>query len=167
MKSQTFRVNTLKFVAALGTSLVCLTLGLCMLFALARPLSAAVFIGIGALFLPICATYGASLRIDDEGVTRLNLFGRKTRFLPWREIAEIGVAGSRVLGRGDKKKNPGTLYIYFSENEMTEQQRFETMLHFPTKGLLFTTYSQAKIEAVQLRWSSRIATYNSGTVTFS
>ena len=50
---------------------------------------------------------------------------------------------------------------------MTEQQRFETMLRFPTKGLLFTTYSQAKIEAVQLRWSSRIATYNSGTVTFS
>lgn len=166
MKSNTFRANPFKFAVSLCTSAIALVLSLCMLLSLARPGSAAVFLVIAAVFCIVATIYGAKIRISDEGIARINILGRETRHLSWQDIQEIGVAGTSVF-RKDDTKHPGTLYIYFSEEVMTDQDRFNLMLSFPPRDRLFLTYSEERIRAIQLRWNRKIESYHAGHITFS
>lgn len=166
MKPSLYRVDPFKFAVSLGTCAVSLVMALCMLLALSRPGSAAVFLAIALLFLLVASTYGARIRVCDEGVERVSLFGRVTRRLDWQAVREVGVAGTSVF-RKDDRKHPGTLYIYFSERKLTEPERFDLMLRFPPKDMLYCTYNRQRIEAIQLRFSGKIETFHAGDVTFS
>ena len=166
MKTSIYRVDPFKFAVSLCTCAVSLVVALCLLLALSRPGSAAVFLAIALLFLLVAATYGARIRVSDEGVERVSLLGRVTKRLAWADIHEIGVAGTSVF-RKDDRKHPGTLYIYFSERKLTEPERFDLMLKFPPRSMLYCTYSRQRMEAIQLRYSGKIETFHAGDVTFS
>lgn len=166
MKTSIYRVNLFKFAVAAGTCAVSLALALCLLLALSRPGSAAIFLAIALLFFLVASTYGARIRISDEGAERVSLLGRVTKRLAWADIHEVGVGGTSVF-RKDDRKHPGTLYIYLSEKPLTEAERFDLMLKFPPRNMLYCTYSRQRMEAIQLRYSGKIETFHAGDVTFS
>lgn len=164
MLEKRFLVNPLKFVAALATALVSLVIAVCLVM-IGRYGSALVFAVICALFTPVALFFGATLRISEDGVSHA-ILGHVTRHMNWDEIREIGVAGTNVFNGKDKKRT-GTLYIYFSKEQLDDKARFDMMFKWPVRDKLFMEYTAERIQAVQARWSSLIETYNAGDLRFS
>lgn len=162
-KTEHFRADSLRFWAASATSLVSLILGI-SLITTGRYGSAVFFFIICLLFLPIIRIYGTTITIDEEGINS-SFLKKPILQMKWNEIQEIGVAGSKLFNnRGGEK--PGTVYIYVSKTLMTEEERFDMMLKFPPKDKIYFEYSKQAIFAVQMRFSSKIQTYNSGDIRF-
>lgn len=160
-KTELFRVDSLRFWAAAGTSLISFILGITLII-IERYGSALLFFVIFLLFLPIIRIYGAAVTVDEEGI-RSSFLGKPLLQMKWDEIQEIGVAGSKLFNNRNGKKT-GTVYIYISRQTMTEDERFNMMLKFPPKDKIYFEYSKEAVLAVQMRWSSKIQTYNSGDI---
>lgn len=158
-----FWVDGFRFAVALATTIFSLVLSICLI-TMGRYGSALAFFIIFLLFLPILKSYGATVTVDEEGI-RSSFLGKTRLSMRWDEIGEIGVAGSRLFNNKNGEK-PGFLYIYVSPSSMTDEERFQMMLKFPPKDKIFFSYSKESIFAVQMRWSSKIQTYNSGNVRF-
>lgn len=158
-----FIVHPLKLVVSLATCLASAAIGLSLL-EMGRGLSALVFLAVAALFLAVSLVFGATVTLDESGVRR-SVLGRVTRSLTWEEIAEVGVAGTKVFNRGSPKKT-GSLYIYFSPAAMTEEERFEMILTWPPRDKLFLLHNKKRMDAVQLLWNSKVQTYNAGDLQF-
>ena len=125
--------------------------------------SAAVFFGIGAIFMWVSPVFGAVISVDETGVTR-SVLGKVTKTMRWNEIAEIGIAGTKVLKQADSQK-AGELYVYFSPVLLNDQTRFEMMLKWPPKDKLFMLYSTERTEAVRMHWGGKLQLYNTGELT--
>ncbi|MBO4716950.1 MAG: hypothetical protein J5599_03560 [Spirochaetales bacterium] len=82
----------------------------------------------------------------------------KTRTYSWEEIKEVGVIGTKVFPKTSSNKG-GRKYIYFSPEELDEDSRFDLAFKWPPK-IPFTSYSKAKLDAVQLIWRKPLANYN-------
>jgi hypothetical protein len=158
-----FIVNPFKFWLGLSTFLVSGVLAFCM-FLIARPLSATLFMMITLLFLFITLLYGCSIIINDKGVTK-KLFGKVINFIPWSEIEEVGVIGTKVFNKNNKDST-GTLYIYISRKKMTEEEQFKMMLKWPPRGKIYLQHTKKRMDVIQLLWSSKIETYNTGKLMF-
>ena len=154
-----FIVHPLKFIVCLATFAIGLVLAVCLIL-IKRYVSAAVFFGIGLMFLCIASVFGAVITVDDSGVSR-SVLGRVRQSFRWDQVAEVGVAGAKVLKSASSQKT-GELYIYFSPLALDDQQRFEMMLRWPPKDKIFMQYSRQRIEAVQMCWDSKLQLYNAG-----
>lgn len=155
-----FFVDLFKAGVSVLTSVFSLAMLVCMLY-LDRPVSALVFAAVALLFFFPACRYSSRIAVTEEGIRR-TLLGKTTAFWRWEEIAEVGVIGTNVLSKAQKKT--GTLYIYISRQKMTEESRFDMILKWPPKEQLFLLYTREGLDAIQLHFSSRIETSNTGTL---
>ena len=154
-----FIVHPIKLVASLATFAVTLALAVSG-FAAGRPIPGAVFLAIALIFLAITPIFGATLTVDETGVCR-RFLGRVTRTLSWSEIAEVGVAGSKVLKRAGSDRT-GEIFIYFSPLPLDDQARFEMMLKWPPKEQLFMYCTDPRLRTVLFYSDKTPKTYNVG-----
>ena len=90
------------------------------------------------------------LEIDEKGV-RNRFLGRTYHDIPWDEIREVGIANMKILNNRQKKK-VGELYLYFSKDTMTEEERLGMCLHWPPDDIRYMRYSVSRLKAVQKYW---------------
>ena len=128
-----------------------------------RPLSVAAFLVLTLIFLAVTLQNGAVITVGKEGVTR-SVLGIRRKFLPWTSIREVGVAGLKV-GKSKNSEKTGSLYLYFWETTMTEQERFDMLLHWPHFNTCYLLFSHERVKAVQMLWDRKIVTYNVGDLT--
>lgn len=114
---------------------------------------------LAALYVVISARYGAVIHVDARGVTRRMLF-RPEEYCAWADLKEVGVFGSRLFHKADSEK-VGTLYLYFSIEPMTEDERFSMVLKWPPKQIHFL-FDPRHLELVQYFWTKEIVSFNTG-----
>lgn len=158
-----FIVHPSRFFVALVTFL-CLSLIAITLLTMSAYKAAVIFFFIGLLFLPAAWLNGSIVSITDKNVY-VHRLGHRGLSLEWNQVAEVGVAGSKIFNRRDKKKT-GTLYIYLSPTHMSEEERFDMMLRFPPKEKIYLAYSEKRFEAIRHRWNDSIETWNTGEQRF-
>ena len=143
------------------------------------------FIAFGVLFLMVAALYGRVVHVGPSGV-RWTLLGRELRSRTWEQIGEIGVVGTRVFngnsgngpaapsGQGGreglfgpaKRSSIGTPYLYFSEEPLTEEQRFTLALKWPPRDMIFLRFTPERVAHVQSSSQKYVEHYNTGDLTF-
>ena len=143
------------------------------------------FIAFGVLFLMVAALYGRVVHVGPSGV-RWTLLGRELRSRTWEQIGEIGVVGPRVFngnsgngpaapsGQGGreglfgpaKRSSIGTPYLYFSEEPLTEEQRFTLALKWPPRDMIFLRFTPERVAHVQSSSQKYVEHYNTGDLTF-
>ena len=160
--SKRYMLHPLKFTVSLITAAAALVLGICE-FLIFRPFSAVFFAGVALLFFFTALYNGMCIAVGRDGI-QLSAFGIKRRFLSWNNIKEIGVFGNRLFNAN--KNRVGTLYIYFSTQPLTDEDRFQMILRWPPKNEIVLQYSKERMDAIQLIWSSEIQTYNTGNLDF-
>ncbi len=161
MKRQ-YRIDTFKAAVSLATVLFSFTISASLII-IHRFGSAAVFFLIGFIFIRPMLTYGATISVEQSGI-RCFILRKTLRFFSWDEIAEVGVAGTKIFHKKDTKKT-GTLYIYISKVALTDEDRFDMMLNWPPKkDVIFLTYSKQRLDAIQMLFSNKIQTYNAGDI---
>ena len=130
------------------------------LLSIGRVYSALVFALLSLPFLVVAFRYGSTVRIGKDGV-ELKFLWKRRRFIPWEEVREVLVAGTKVMNRGNTKKC-GTLYLVFSPQEMDEEERFQTMLKWPPKDKIYLKFTKDRLMDLQWFYSSPVARYNVG-----
>ena len=158
---KTYLVDTFKAAVSIATILFSLIIVISLII-LHRFGSAAAFFLVGLVFIKPMLTYGASVSVDQTGV-RCFLPWKTLQAFTWDEIGEVGVAGTKLFTRKDAK-NTGALYIYLSKTAFTDEERFDLMLNWPPKNLIFLTYSKQRLDEIQMRFSNKIQTYNAGDI---
>lgn len=123
--------------------------------------SAVIFGILALIYMAIALYYSVKLEIDRQGIRRY-ILSKEIDFTPLDNIKEIGVCGTKVFNYGKKKKT-GTLYIYFSEDILNEDERFRMILEWPPKkGVHFMLYTGERALFVQNIWEKPLAKYNTG-----
>lgn len=156
---RSFVVHPIKLTVSLFTSAVTLILSISAMTT-KNIVAAVIFMAIALVFLGTCLVFGSVLTIDRDGVRR-SFLGLTLRTLSWQEVAEIGVAGTKVLKKADSDRT-GELYIYFSPVPLDDQARFEMMLKWPPQEQIFMYYTAARARAVMECTEKGIETYNAG-----
>lgn len=142
---------------------------------------------LAALFFCIAGIYGTVIHVDEAGV-RASLLGKTLRSWSWDAVGEIGVVGTRVfngvrrrndtgeeieeeheenelLAAAKKKGNKyGTMYIYFSQEELTEAQRFDLALKWPPMNMIFLQYAPERCTEVRMCSGKPMKKYNVGNL---
>ena len=130
------------------------------LLSIGREFSALVFLLLALQFPAISCRYRSRVRIGKDGIELKFLFFRR-RYLPWEEVKEVLVAGTRVMNRGNTKKC-GTLYLIFSPKEMNDDERFQTMLKWPPKDKIYLKFTKDRLMDAQWFYSAPVSRYNIG-----
>ena len=125
-----------------------------------RNWSALVFFIISLGFLYVLSIYGALVHVEAEGL-RKSFFGLWKAKLRSEEIGEMGVAGTRIFHRGNPNR-AGTIYIYFSDAPMTDEERFGMMLKWPPRNRIFLRFSHKRFAALQVWREDPAVKYNIG-----
>ena len=162
MKSR-FHIHTAKMAAGYCTFLACMVLGGTYVY-VGRYMISVVFFLIALLFLAVGIFNSAVISVEEAGI-RKSLFGKTIRFLPWSEVKEVGVTGTKVFGATEKKT--GKLFIYISRQQMTEEEHFTMILEWPPREQLYLEYAKDRIHLIQLHWKGEITTYQTGKLSFS
>ena len=121
----------------------------------------------GALFLIFggIAVYSARLvTVSKEGLC-VSYFGLLKKQLSWDQIREVGVMGLKVF-KSKKSKATGLLYIYFSEENLTDQERFNIALKWPVRHIPYMLYTIKRLENLQFLWKKPLTFYNADKVRF-
>ena len=150
--NKTFAVITALFAAVFLLAAV-------SLFLVGSWIGGGVCVLLAAIYVGIASRYGAVVRIEASGISRRALF-RPRESYTWDELAEVGVFGTRLFHKAASKKT-GTLYLYFSTEAMTEEERFNMVLKWPPKQLYFL-FTQRNLELVQYFWDQKIVGFNTG-----
>lgn len=156
---QKYFVNPREFIVSAATAIgSAIIAGICIM--LGRYFSALIFAAIALIFLKMTLDAGARLSVGQTGITR-RLFGKVTHQISWEEVAEVGIAGSKVFNKGNPSKT-GTVYIYFSQEPMDDQERFNMMLKWPPKNKLYLSYNKSRLDFVKTVSGKEITGYNIG-----
>jgi hypothetical protein len=158
-----YMVHTLKFVVSLLLFILFAAVCIC-LFVLGRPFSATVFAILAFIFIVVSLLSGSVISIDATGICHRTC-GITVKSLQWENIAEVGVIGTKVFNKHHPSKT-GTIYIYFSETPMTDQERFAMMLKWPPLRKIYMCYTSKRFSSVQTLWDNKIIIYNIGNLTF-
>ena len=120
-------------------------------------LQAIVFLAIAIAFGFVLFLSASFVSIDREAV-RLAFLGLKRKELLWSDIRELGLIGEDVFSRSKKKS--GHKYIYFSPYEMNPDERFQMIVKWPPKDMIYTEYSERSLEYCMSIWGKQLKTYN-------
>ena len=112
------------------------------------------------LFLAVATVNAITVCVEPEGISR-RLLWKQLSFLPWKEVREVGVCGTKPFHSKDSDR-VGVLYIYISPEHLSEQERFDMIVQWPPRDKIYLLLSKERLEAVQLRWSKTITMFNSG-----
>mgnify|MGYP000152288209 FL=1 len=153
-------ISPVKLLISLITAVFSLILAIAMI-PISRPGSFALFLLIAILFFVIAIINGSRICMDEQKVSRM-LFHFTFESYSWDDIKEVGVASSKVFQNDGKGKHVGNRYIYFSKTVLSEDDRFEMMLHWPVRDKLYMEYNPERLSATQVLWSGDIETYKAG-----
>ena len=120
-------------------------------------LQAIVFLAIAIAFGCVLFLSASFVSIDGEAI-HLSFFGLKRKEILWRDIRELGLIGEDVFNRSKKKS--GHKYIYFSPYEMSPDDRFQMIVKWPPKDIIYTEYSEKTLEYAMSIWGKELKTYN-------
>lgn len=153
-----FFVDKLKFVVLSAFALVFLLCAAALWLADSRAAAGGCVL-LAAVYLYFAAQNAAQILVDGTGVSRSFLWFAPTH-CSWDELREVGVFGNKVFNRSDPKKT-GSLYIYFSPQKMTADERFNMILRWPPK-LIYFSYSRQALDLVRYLWNRELVGYNIG-----
>ena len=124
----------------------------------------AVFLASFSGFLFMAIGYGASIEIGKDSLTRrypIPFFPRTK--LKRNEVAEVGVMGTSPFYKGEKwrKSRTGTIYLYFSKEKLTNNDRRELCLRWKPQ-IIRLRYSKDRAFQVQVFWDSELKKYHIG-----
>lgn len=118
---------------------------------------APVFLVVAAIFAFLFWQNATTVTVTDDAVSRSFLgFGKKT--VPWSDIQELGLIGENVFSH--KKSKTGHKYIYFSPKKMTEKERFDMIVKWPPKKMLYVEYQEKTLEYTMTLWGKELKSYN-------
>lgn len=157
MKNRFF-ADPYKLAAAIGTMVFCLFL--CLLNLFRGNLRGLLFLIPALPFIYVAWLYGAIVEVTAEHVA-VYRFGRQVRALPWGEVAEMGVIGTKVLNRNNPSKT-GALYIYFSPVQLDEDSRFQMALKWPPKDQIYLLYIKERIDYIRPFFFGKVQQFNTG-----
>lgn len=118
---------------------------------------APVFLIVAAIFAYLFFQNASTITVTDTAVTR-SFFGLAKKTVPWSEIKELGLIGENVFNR--KKSKTGHKYIYFSPEKMNEKQRFDMIVKWPPKKMLYVEYQEKTLEYTMTIWGKELKSYN-------
>lgn len=122
--------------------------------------SAVIFLLISIIYLREALKNAPFVSFDEDGVSK-RLFGRCLMHMNWSEINEVGVIGTKVFNH-NKPEKTGRMYLYFSKDLISEENRFEFMLKWPPKNIIYSLYQEEQVESLRSVWDGKIETYNVG-----
>ena len=125
-----------------------------------RLLPAALFFAIGINFFYEMVRNGKVVSFEKTGISK-KLLGKKCTGLNWENVVEVGVVGTKVFNQ-KKPEKTGRLYLYASDKKLSDEERFDMILNWPPRNLIYTLYQDDKIECLRMVWSGKIETYNVG-----
>lgn len=164
MTHSKFMINPFKCFAAVTSSLLFLSLAFSMI-STRRWFSICVFLLLSLIFGYISLTAGCILHLDDSGLYK-TLFGLKLQYFAWTDIAEVGIAGTKVFHQKNSN-HTGSIYLYFSPKSLSEDERFDLMLRWPpSKNTPYMIFNKKRFTAVQLLWGKEIQKFNIGDALF-
>ena len=156
--TKTFCVDTFKCVA-LGFFAGIFLLAAVALWCVGSWAAGGVFLALALVYAFFSARNGARVTIGPKGVSRKFLWFPPQAYT-WDQLAEVGVFGTKLFHKKDSAK-VGSLYLYFSDKAMTEDERFQMVLRWPPKQI-YCVFAQPRLEQVQYFWDNKIASYNAG-----
>lgn len=115
------------------------------------------FLAIAALFLYLFYKNAAFITVTEEFI-QFSFLGIKKKRILWSEVKELGLIGENVFSK--KKNNTGDKYIYFSPVQMTSNQRFQMIVKWPPKNMLYMQYSEKALEHTLAIWGKDLKTYH-------
>jgi TM2 domain-containing membrane protein YozV len=152
-------VHPAKFSISLGTFLLLLILGISQT-AIGHTAAGLVLIILCIPFFLIQMLYGSVVRFSDEKIIQSYL-GITIRQVNWSDILEVGVIGTRIFNKKHPEKT-GSVYIYFSRETLTDEQRFKMSLEWPPLQKIFICYTEKHFEQIQMIWSKNVPSFNIG-----
>ena len=124
----------------------------------------AVFLASFLGFLFMAIGYGARIEFSRDSLIRKY----PVPFFPGtkmnkNEIAEVGVMGTSPFYKGEKwrKSRTGTIYLYFSKEKLTNNDRHELCLRWKPQ-IIRLRYSKDRAFQVQTFWDSELKKYHIG-----
>lgn len=116
-----------------------------------------VFLIIAAVFAFLFYKNASTVSVSPDSVCR-SFFGLGKKEVSWDDIKEVGLIGENVFSR--KKTRTGHKYIYFSPKEMTKKQRFDMIVKWPPKKMIYVEYQEKGLEYIMSIWGKELKTYN-------
>ena len=83
---------------------------------------------------------------------------RKALEMNWDEVDEWGIVGTRLFTKIGEYT--GTKYLYFSREEMSEDERFRMCLNWPPKDKIYIVYTPKRLEYVMQNIEKQPVYYN-------
>ena len=118
------------------------------------------FAAVGIIFLIVALYSAKSVSISEKGIDCFSLLSSRVSY-KWEEIKEVGIIGtSLILSDTDGKTN--RKFIYFSMQDLEENDRYKLMLKWPLKSVPFIPFNRKHYETVRLYWEKEIVFYNTG-----
>lgn len=153
--------DPVKFCLYFGTALFLLVAGIGGLVYQAW-VFAVVFLVASGAFLAFSLEYAATVELSTEGVRRTSAIGRKTDFLDFSHMGEVGVVGTNPRNPNpDTGNKTGVLYIYFSAQPLTGDQRQALTCSFP-KDIPFLRYTDERYAELCRYWEGEVTHCNTG-----
>ena len=143
--------DPMKTVFALAFSLLCM-IYCTWLFGRGEIREGIAVLTLGAIWAAAFIRLFSWITVDQDGI-RLRRFFRKTEFVPWDCLKEVGVVygdAFYMLRRFRRK------FIYFSQREMSEDELFEMMLRWPPAEVAYIPFSPSNCSAVAFFWNRDI-----------
>lgn len=116
-----------------------------------------VFLLVTAVFAWLFYRNASTVTVSPEGIRR-DFFGIGKKEVSWDEIKEVGLIGENVFSR--KKSKTGHKYMYFSPKEMTKKERFDMIVKWPPKNMLYMEYQEKGLEYTMTLWGKELKSYN-------
>lgn len=149
--------------AAISAVVMILSLALTAVLLVCRLwLAACLFFLVAVVYGFVLHVVGSNVVINEEGVTKQQFF-KKPIAMKWGQIREVGVIGIRVVNH-ENSRQTGPRYIYFSNADLSTDERFDLGLRWPPKEQIYLRFSNERIWTVQRFWRYEIALYNAGKV---
>lgn len=160
---RTIRVNKLLAFLSLLSALAFM-ISAAALFSVSNYIFALFMLCMCLIFLHMAARNAQKIEIGEKGIRRSGMF-LKEKAMSWEEIKEIGVIGTKAFRRFNKN-SAGALYLYVSDQEMDDAERFRMILDWPPKDKIFFIFSRERADQINLFYPGRIVTYNTGDLIF-
>lgn len=119
--------------------------------------AAPVFLVVAIVFGYLFYKYASVITVTPDSICQ-SFFGLREKKMDWSEIRELGLIGENVFNK--KETATGEKYIYFSPVEMTKDERFQLIVKWPPKDMLYMKYSPKALEYTQNIWCRELKTYN-------
>lgn len=116
-----------------------------------------VFLMIALIFAGLFFRNASFVTVTASSVSR-SFFGLASRTILWTDIRELGLIGENVFN--SRKEKTGHKYIYFSPYTMTEKERFDLIVKWPPKNILYVEYREKTLEYILTIWGKDLKTYN-------